>query len=202
MKNPETHCFYKHSSISGTCKFFSLWLFGSHDRHATCYKTATLERRTNMPLFSIPNCCYPAVSATARNKLMGAWWGWDEAAQSCFMSWRSKTFACRFLPNGQGPIYLADLMKCSILCYRSPWSRIPHSILPNAHVSRIFFLLTSRGPGLRVLAGKKNNCATRREALGAGSALWGGSLEAQTEPDGRGWVARDKRGKGGVTLPF
>lgn len=155
MKNPETHCFYKHSSISGTCKFFSLWLFGSHDRHATCYKTATLERRTNMPLFSILNCCYPAVSATARNKLMGAWWGWDEAAQSCFMSWRSKTFACRFLPNGQGPIYLADLMKCSILCYRSPWSRIPHSILPNAHVSRIFFLLTSRGPGLRGLAGKK-----------------------------------------------
>lgn len=31
MKNPETHCFYKCSSISSTGNFFYLWLFGSHN---------------------------------------------------------------------------------------------------------------------------------------------------------------------------
>lgn len=96
MKNPETLCFYKHSSISGACKFFYLWLFGSHDRCAECYKKATLERRINTPLSSIPNCLCPTASTTARNKWMGIQQGWGEIVQHCFMPRRSETFSCRF----------------------------------------------------------------------------------------------------------
>lgn len=110
----------------------------------------------------------------------------------------------QILPNGQGPIYLTGLMKCPILCYRGPWSCIPVSVLPAARVCRLLAFLSSdlMASWFKGLSWEKTNCAARREALGAGSALWGGSLRAQTEPDGRGWAARDKRGKGGVTLPL
>lgn len=55
-KNPLTFCSYKLSSISNACKFFYLWLFGSHERCASCHRKATLESRTNTPLLLTSNC--------------------------------------------------------------------------------------------------------------------------------------------------
>lgn len=78
----------------------------------------------------------------------------------------------QILPKGQGPIYLTDFIKCPILCYSSPCSGIPLSILHVPHVCRLlallsFDLMSSWFKGLRW---EKNNCTARREALGAGSA--------------------------------
>lgn len=195
MKNPETYCFYKCSFISSTGNFFYLWLFGSHDWHATCYKKATLQRRTNTSLFWVPNCLCPMSCARARNKWTGIQWGWGETA--LLYALREWDLHMQILPKGQGPIYLTDLMKCPILCYSSPWSGIPLSLLHTLHVCRLLALLSfdPTASCFKGLRWEKTNCAVSRE-----SAHRGGSLLAQTETDGREQTARDKTGKGGVIL--
>lgn len=78
----------------------------------------------------------------------------------------------QILSIGWGPIYLTVLMKCPILCYSSPRSGILLSTLHvPPHVCRqlallSFGLMASWFNGLR---GEENDCAARREALGAGS---------------------------------
>lgn len=203
MKNPETNCFYKCSSISSTGNFFYLWLFGSHDWHTTCYKKATLQRRTNTPLFSVLNCLCPYGLCQSQEYMDGhsVRLG-GESPPALLYALRDWDLQVQILPKGQGPIYLTDLMKCPILCHSSPWGGITFSILHAPHICRLlalfsFDLMSSWFKGLKW---EENNCTGRREALGAGSAHWGGSLLAQTETDGRQRRARDKRGKGGVTL--
>lgn len=117
---------------------------------------------------------------------------------------KDRDLCMQILPNGQGTIYLADLLKCPILWYSSLWSFNPLSVIPTAHVCRLLALLSFdlMVSWFKGLSWEKTKCAPRREALGAGSALGGGSLPAQTEPDGRAWVARAKRGKGGITFPL
>lgn len=110
----------------------------------------------------------------------------------------------QILPSGQGPISLTVSTKHPILCYSNLWICVLLSIPPAAHVCRLLALLSFdlMVSWFKGLSWEKINCVSGREAFSASSALWGGSLLAQTEPDGREWVARDKRGKGAVTLPL
>ena len=130
--------------------------------------------------------------------------GWARHSPALLNTLKDWDFCVQILPNGQGPVYLTDLMKCPILCCSSPRSCIALSVLPAAPVCRLLAFLSFdlTASWFKGLSWDKTNCASRREALRAGSALWGGSLQAPTEPDGRGWVVRDERGKGGVTLPL
>lgn len=131
MKNPETLCLYKRSSISDACKFFYLWLFSSHKQHAVCYKKSHSWEKNKHATFCSPELPLPCSLCHSQNKWLGVLRGFGETARPCFMSWSTDAFACRFLPNGQGPIYLKDLIE--VPCFMFQQSMELHPPLCPTH---------------------------------------------------------------------
>lgn len=134
MKNPETVWFYKRSSISDACKFFYLWLFGSHDRRAAWDKKATLEMRTNTSLFFHPELLLSYISW---NKWMGI-----QQDQPCFMLRRTETF--EDFAKQSGPNLSTRLREEPYLMLQQPVElpSLPSPLLPSAGCW-LFFLLAS-----------------------------------------------------------